>query len=249
MQDGTEHFSDLTAKPQNILIIGDEIFRVGFIEEDTPGEFAIKTAIRSELGTALAAHTTGDSFWLFPAWIPSESAIPAANLPIDTAVKVRLQPFAPKGGGEITTIDGPDSLGFDGASITPAAPSLKLATLSTLTWTIHVRPVVYWAGMGAGPDFEQEMLEELSTIDPIRLRIEHANGDSVTINEFFASGSSSAGDIEITRAEWIPGVRGDPESAMIAITAVMTSTNPATVQIYQRLNGRESEALTINQPT
>lgn len=248
VQDGTEHFSDLTTRPQNILIVGGEVFRVGFIEETSPGEYTVRTAMRAELSTPAVAHSASDEFWFFANWIPSDTLIPATSVPIDTAVKVRLQPFAPSGSGDITTVDGPDSNGFDGHSINPAAPSLRSATRASLTWMIKIRPVVWWAGMGAGPDFEQEMLEELDNIDPIRIRVERDNGDTVTINEFFASGSESDGLLEITKCEWIPGARGVIESGMIEITAVMTTSNPTTLNIYQRANGRESVALAIPTP-
>ena len=249
VQDGTEDFSDLTARAQNIMVINGEIWRVGFIEELSPGEYTVRTAIRAEQGTIKQAAIATDEFWFFPEWVPTDYQVPAASVPIDTALKLRLQPFAPRGTGDITTIDGPDTNGFDGDSINPATPSLKAASLSTLTWTVEIRPVIHWGGAGYGPDFEQEVLEARDTIDPMRLRVRASSTMDITITEFFSSGSLVDGNMEITQAEWIPAVRGDPDTGMVQLTIVFTGSNPTDIDIYQRLNGRDSTTpLNVLQP-
>ena len=243
-----DHFSDLTSRAQNIMVINGEVWRIGTIEETGVNEYTVRSAMRAEFGSIPEAHLASDTFWFFEEYNTVDYAVAANAVPTGTPLKFRLQPTAASGSGDPTVVDGPDALGIDGASTKPQIASCRTAERAGLDWTIKIRPVVYWAGAGFGPGLESEVLEELDNIDPLRLRIARSDGASVTIADYFTAGSEIDGDLEVTRCEWIPAQRGDPESGQIIIELTMTGSNPANVNIYQRIDGQESDALVIPQP-
>lgn len=246
--DSSDSFSLLTSSFQAILIVGNEIIRVGLAEEDSEGIYTIKNAIRGEFGTEIESHSNGDTFWFFPLFDRDKHSIEADDLPRGIATKLRVQAFTGNASSDASIIDGPDSGGFAGRSVKPMIPNFYSATRAGTDWTIKVRPRIHDGGADYGPNLESELSAIETSLGDLTYKIETSDGDSILIGDFFASGSIIDGDLEITKAEFIQSDGLSRETGLVEFN-LSFSSNPATISIIPVFsNGISGESLTINQP-
>jgi hypothetical protein len=204
--------------------------------------------MRGQLGTSLEAHTTGDTYHFFPDFSLSQQIHGAAAVPEDQALKIRITAYARNASGTAVTIDGPDSGGFAGQSIEPLAPEFYEATRASLDWTISTRPRLHRYGSNSQTTLEADLQLREIDIDGHAVRITSSDGDEVTIETLFASGSQTSGAMEVTRCEWIPTDGTDSSTTGLLIVELTFSSNPATVDLQLVRNLVAGSPLTISQP-
>ena len=238
----------LTANLDGLMIIGSEIFRVGLIEEDSPGVYSVKVAMRGQLGSSQQAHTAGATVYVFPEFDQAGSIRAAADLPIDQSTSIRATAYARNASGSPVTIEGPDSGGFGGRSIEPLAPEPYAATRASLDWEISCRPRLHRYGSNSQSDLDSDLQIREYDLDGHSVRITSSDGDEMTIDNLFASGSEAAGSMTVTRCEWIPSDGTDSTTAGLLVVELTFGTNPASVDLALVRNSIPGAALTINQP-
>jgi hypothetical protein len=245
--DENDSFSLLTADFSAIMIVGTEVIRVGLIEEDAPGVYTVKNAIRGEFGTEIQSHLTGSNFFFFPSFIYDLHTLPASTLPIDVTAKARVQGFTGRASSDPVIIDGPDANTWSGRSVKPLPFSLYSATRAGFVWTIKVRPRIHTGGANFGPNLESEFQAREPNLGDLVARVTASTGDSVLLSSFGASLGDTDGDLVVTGAEYVPSDGTDPTTGLITFTLTFT-TNPASVDLFPVLNGRDGDALNVLQP-
>ena len=247
--DETDSFSLLTAGFTAILVVGTEIIRLGLAEEDTPGVYTVKNAIRGEFGTEIESHADGAPFHFFPVFDRGIHSIEADDLPRDIATKLRVQAFTGNSSSDEVILDGPDAgNSFAGRSVKPMTPALYSVTRAGLDWTIKVRPRIHDGGADFGPNLEAELSAIEATLGSLIFRIETSDGDSVLLSEFFASGSKVDGDLDVTKAFFTPSDGSDPETGLVEFNLSFV-TNPASVDVTPVFSdGLAGSPLNVIQP-
>jgi hypothetical protein len=250
----TDDFSALTKLDVALLIIGDEVFRVGFAEETSAGTVTIRTFLRGELGSLRAAHSVGAlcAFW---SEADASNLLPADGIPMTTAVEILGIPntlgaspdptvtVAPTGGGGII---------FAGRSLRPFEPGLVVATRISNTWTIQIRPRMWVTGAGSRPNLQDDLEALVTTLEGLSLRFAKSTGGStvtlVADQSFSTPPFAMPANLSIDSYAWIPD-NGSAGSGLIE--AVITfDSSPASLRIWAGHNGFESETfLAIPQPT
>lgn len=239
----TDHLHTLTADTVAFMIVGDEIIRIGLIEETGANEYTVRVAMRGQLGTDVAAHSPGDTFHFVPRWHRSKMTLDAAAAAIGIELDARISPQLARGPGTPTSFD----VTLDGKSIAPLRPSLVSAERSTNTWTIKIRPRIHTGGAGYGPDFESELQAREADVGLLRPRLTRLGGETLTVPEYFTGGSLGASTMEVTDFTWTPPDGTDPATGIWTLV-IDFDTNPASIDLKTLLNGRTSAALTILRP-
>lgn len=245
--DENDDFSLLTAAFNAIMIVGTEVIRVGLAEEDTPGIFTIKNAIRGEFGTEIQSHPAATPFFFFPLFDFSIHSIPAMSLPLDVAAKARVQGFTGRTSSDPVIVSGPDAGTWNGRSIDPLPFSLYSVTRVGFVWTVKVRPRIHDGGANFGPNLESEFQSREPDLGALLARVTASTGDSILLGSFFVSGSESDGDMTISQAEYVPSDGTNPTTGLITFVLTFTS-NPTDIDFFSTLNGRNGDALNIPQP-
>tara|TARA_R110000803_G_scaffold209965_3_gene280581 strand:- start:5487 stop:8456 length:2970 start_codon:yes stop_codon:yes gene_type:complete len=235
----------LTAETTGILVIGREMIRVGLIEEDTPGVYSVKVAMRGQLGTSQAAHTSGDTYHFFPDFSLSQQVIGSPSLPENQALKIRITAYARNASGTAVTIDGPDSGGFAGQSLEPLPLSFVSGRLDGNNWRIDIRPRLYDAGSNSQASLQADLDLRETSLAPQVLQIQTPAGDIYNLPDYFASGSTVVGDMTVTRVEWIPSDGTDSSRTGLIALELTFGSNPASVDLLANIDGRLSEPLTV----
>lgn len=232
----------LTATNTAILVIGREIFRVGFIEETATDEFTVRVAMRSEFATDKAAHAIGATFHFFPVFDRDVMTRATPRLPLGLPADVGILPSAVSGSVspvfEVKT--------FAGESLQPLRPELVSATRVGTVWTIILRPRIHDGGSGFGPSFGVEMDAREADVGGLRLRMTRG-ATSVTLGDYFASGAVGPVAIQATTWTFTPTDGTSPATGVWTLV-ISFDTNPTSIDLRSVLSGRTSDALTVPQP-
>ncbi len=240
-------FDILTGTNGAIMVIGLEVFRIGWIEETGENEFTVRTFMRSEYGTDAAAHAIGDTFFFFPIFSRERQTMLTPNLPVGLTVEIGLNPYSVNGYAEPVYLTGPDAGTFSGRSIKPLRPELVSATRVGTVWTVKVRPRIYNGGAGYGPNLGAELAAREADVGLHRVRIAKSSSDLVTLPDYFASGSVGSPTMAATSFTWT-APNGNDSSGGIWTVVVSFDTNPANLTLYALLGGYTSDPLVIPQP-
>lgn len=243
VQAAGDGFDLLTATNTALMIVGREILRVGWIEETGTNEFTVRTAMRGEFASDQAAHLVGDTFHFMPFFERGIMCQLAERLPLNLATDVAINPNTVRGYPPPTFA----VKTFAGESIQPLRPELVSATRVGTTWTIKLRPRIYNGGSGYGPDFETEMQAREADVGFHRLRIERTGVATVTLPEYFTTGTVGPSTIQATSFTFTP-TDGTSGATGLWTLVVAFDTNPANLVIYGLLNGQTSDPLTIPIP-
>lgn len=165
-----DHYSDLTAASQAILIINREIMRIGWAIDAGGGSVTLTGILRGCFGSEIAAHDAGDVCVFIPVldtgyfWNPS--AIPTATTIDFTGDQVTIR------GSTVDdtqiTFAGPEAGGqFIARSIKPPAPEEATPAVDAAgDWTITLRVRSFGIGAGTGSTLEEDLNAVLGAIPP-----------------------------------------------------------------------------------
>lgn len=251
--DAADHFAALTATDDALLLIGNEIFRIGNAEVTAPGVVTIRTFIRAELGTEKQAHAA-DAMACFFTTIGPTQLLNAGDIPITTAVNFHLTPntLGNDALASITNIPTDNSgVVYDGRSIRPFPPELYSATRAGNTWTIKIRPRMWDKGAGTRPTIEDDLNAYVSDLTGLSLRFKPSNStDTVTLP---ASQNFATPPFAMPTGVSIDSLNYQPDDGSLTggiLTVVATfPSNPGTFSIWQVREGlASSTSLAIPQP-
>lgn len=252
-----DHFAELLDLLQAVLVIEGEIFRVGFAEVTAPGVVTVRTYVRAELGSVKALHSIGATACFFPTFATS-AFTPADGIPTTDKVVVTLKPVISVSSNvteeSIATVEAPaDGLGirFAGASVAPLPPELVDATRVGTTWTVRIRPRVWFGGAGYRNELADDLTNYVTSLTGLALAVSKASGSvKPTVpagTNFSTPPFAMPSGTSIDSLAWKPddgGLNGG------IITLVVTfDANPATMRIWGVRDGYESTTpLTIPTP-
>lgn len=246
----TDHFSVLVENQIAIMLIGNEIFRVGFAQEASAGTIEIVNVMRSEIGSEKEAHAIDQTVLFFPV-IDSKIFLAAEDLPKTSAVDLLVTPNSAFATEQAEATVAPPSGGkvFSGDSIRPMTPELVSVELAGTTWTIQIRPRVK-AGAGSKLSIQEELENRVIDLDGLAIKVTETGSE---ISATAAAGSSFTSspypmpdEIAISELQWTPD-NGETGSGLITLL-IDFETNPSNFELRSVMEGLESEALTINQP-
>jgi len=237
----------LTGTNTALMVIGREIFRVGWIEETGSNEFTVRVAIRCEFASDKAAHAAGDTVYFFPIFDRQRMTQPTPTLPIGLPVDLGLNPQTITGFAAPTFLTGPDAGGFSGRSIQPLRPELVSATRAGTTWTIKLRPRLFTAGANSGPNLESELAAREADTANHWLRLEKSSAVLLTLANYFTGGSTGTAAMTVTDFTWTPPDGTSPATGLWTVV-VQFDTNPANLTLYSVHAGQTSDPLIIPQP-
>lgn len=255
--DDADHFSELTRKLQAMMMINGEIFRVGFAENTATGVVTVRTYMRGELGSEKQAHAVDDDIVFFPTFNPDRLLMDAKGMPTDDKVVIQVRPVSTAftiSEDQITPDFAPASglgIRFEGDSVKPFAPVLVSATRSVNTWTVKIRPRVWFGGAGYHANFEEDLTRFVTDLTTLSLALQKdSGGDVVTV----AAGTSYSTPpftmppgLSIDSLNWKPD-DGSLTGGIITLEVTFDS-NPANLLISGSRNGFASvQPLTIPQP-
>lgn len=164
-----DHYSDLTASRVCLLLIGDEIMRVGWATEPATGQVTFTGILRGCFGTTIAEHETGDVacfiavFDIGYIWDPSA-------IPLNTDATFYADQITIRGSTvEDTqiTFPGPEGTGFfSGRSTRPPGPENIDADTSGPTWVARFRVRTFGVGAGTGATFVEDLAAVAAALPP-----------------------------------------------------------------------------------
>lgn len=229
-----DHYSDLTASSQCLLIVGREIMRIGWAEDLGGGAIRLTGILRGVLGSEVAAHSSGATaifvrildtgyFW-------NPSALPVGEAITFTADQVTVR------GSTVDdtqiTFSGPEAGGvFSARSVAP--PRLEPVGPVDDTggdWSASYRVRAMGVGAGTTSTIEGDAYQVFPTL-PAGVGFYFVGVDSVgdpvpgAVYSNSSGFTSSPGDMPatlgITRLEFIPGT-GEPGGAILELEATPT---------------------------
>jgi hypothetical protein len=247
----SDDFDALTVSPAALLVIGEEIIRVGNAVELFPGRWELTNLLRGEFGSEIASHPDGAPVAFIPA-LTSEHLLSLPSQGIEAGVAIDLQADQVLIGGQVvtdTTYEWTQT--FTGSSRVPPAPTLLSIQDVTGDWTLTMRPRIYLGGTEALPSIEDDIRYLQATLTGYALEVQALDSlDAVLATTVLASYFDTApaempAAIGITRWAWIPD-NGTPGTAVLRIEATPGGTT-AKLSIRAILAGQLSTAL-VAQP-
>jgi hypothetical protein len=251
LETAADHYSDLTATRVSLLLIGNEVMRVGWATEPSTGKVAFAGLLRGCFGTDVQAHADGDVAVFLPVldvgytWSPT--AIPLNEDTTFYADQVTLR------GSTVDdtqiTFTGPEGTGdFTGRSIRPPAPWPIDATDAAGDWTARFRIRTFGLGAGTGATLVEDLNQIIGAIPPgfAFYVVGYTAGDAVvagatyTLQTTFATTPADMpAALGIGRFEFLPGT-GDAGTCILELEATPTGT-VAKFKIWTVQNGALSE--------
>lgn len=257
VQDDSDHFGELLRLLQAVMIINGEIFRIGFAEVTAPGVVTVRTYVRAELGSVKTAHPVGTKASFFSTFATS-AFTSAEGIPTTDKVVLTLKPAISissiLGEEVIATTEAPeDGLGirFAGDSVAPLPPELFSATRIGNTWTVKIRPRVWYGGAGYRNDLADDLGNFVTDLTTLSLQVAKGTGSTKVVvpagTSFASPPFTMPTGTSIDALTWEPD-DGGPTGGII--TLVLTfDASPSTVRIWGVRNGFESTTpLVIPQP-
>lgn len=149
----SDHITNLTAGPSDVMIIGGEMFLVGKIVESSPGVYTASNFIRAYLGTSQAAHAINDDVAFIPNWKPALYVVSQGDIPEATVVDLQTNVQAPTGDVIATEFPwtGPSAGTFTGLGVRPFLPGYLAHTKTLDSWFAEFRPRIHAGGCGFYP--------------------------------------------------------------------------------------------------
>lgn len=256
VQQDSDDFAALTGVNYAILLIGNEIFRVGDAEVTAPGVVRINTYLRGEFGTVKEPHAIDAHACFFSAISPLQ-LLPGDQLPLTTKVNFHLSPLVTLGNDDdapVVNVPANEAgILMDGQSVRPFPPELKSATRVGNTWTIQIRPRHWSLGAGSRVTIQDDAYRAILLLPGLALRFQRAAIAAYSValpadQSFSTPPFTMPAAISVDEFEWKPD---DGSETGGIITAVITfDTSPADLRVWAIRDGLESTThLTIPQPT
>ncbi len=253
VQSDPHHFATLANGNTAIMLIGGEIFRVGFAEVTAAGVVTVRTYMRAEMGTIAALHPIGETACFFDE-IDTNGLLDGTDLPITQAVNLYLTPNTTGNASGVTVTPAPANLLgylFGGASIRPFEPEMATATRVGTTWTIRLRPRIWGLGAGTKINPQDDVYATVTDLTGLNLMFQkNSGGSTVTVPGGTSYGSppfAMPAGISVDSLAWIPDDGAINSGTILAV--VTFDINPTSLKIWGVRNGLASEtALTILQP-
>ena len=220
-----DHMDVLIAKPQDLLLIDNEIFQVGKATALGGGQYRLQNFIRARYDTRQASHSNGVAIAYVALLSSSQYCVLQGNVPSLQNVDFRAYPVGIRGSGNTPTdFAGPNTPGgyLVGYGGLPEPPELFDST-GPVPWVIRCRPRLPNVG---NETFEVEMNRVLTSI-----------GDLGYVYQTY-SGSNPRQDPTPCSFTFAPD-DGSQFGGMITITIASTPFNIAP-RIYGVLDGKLS---------
>lgn len=249
--DDADDFDALTRSYVALAMIEGELFRVGHAEATGPDEVTLRVFARAQLGTAAAEHLAGAPVVFFPTFNPALMT-PCRDIPLASPINLHLTPNTTQQATVAATVV-PGGAGFTptGNSIRPTRPELYSATRVGATWTVYLRPVLWWTGAGYRPNIDDDAATLVGDLTGLSFRFQKATGGGlVTVpagTSYATAPFTMPADIAVTDLQWIPD-SGSPGTGLVKATITFDSS-PATLHVWAVRDAIESTApLAITQP-
>lgn len=250
--DDTDDFTELTKSNEAILLIGNEVMRVGYAEETATGIITIRTLMRGELGTEIEEHEAEDEIAFFPTFAASQ-LLAASTVPKTTAVDLYIKGNSAYADTEPETIVVPGLGGvfFNGRSQAPPPPELVSAEADGDEWTIRLRPRVFGAGAGYKSLIAEDIANQVTDLSGYSLKIwKSGEAESAIVpagTSYTTPPYSMPGTVSIDSLKWTPDDGGEDEGIIEIVVTFFGS--PPIAKVAMIYAGNESETPTnINQP-
>lgn len=249
VQTDSDDFSALLRTSESYLLIGAEIFRIGFAEETSPGVMTVRTYVRGELGTDREAHAI-DDVASFMATLDAGAITPASDIPKTLPVNLSVTPLASQPVTDADTVITPGGgIVLAGNSVNPFTPSLLSASKVGTTWTVRIRPRLWTSGAETRPGLEDDLTALVTELAGLSLRLQKGSGGDAVIvpaASYTTPPFPMPTELSIDAVTWIPDT-GATGTGLVELV-VTFDINPATLEIWSVRDGAFSP-ISLSIPT
>lgn len=204
----SDNLQVLAESGTDLLLIGNEVFLCGFIEELSPSIYTVKNYQRAAFGSAAQAHSPGARIAFIPAWRRVNYATGLGSIPVGAPIALRAHALTTKGeDANNNDFFGPEpDHSFVGRGSHPYAPGYVAHTVAALAWTLSLRPRFHDRGADVDADI-QTSLNSLVTSLP--------DAWTTWVQPF--NGSTPTGPAESTPHTFTPDDGTNPATGLLAL--------------------------------
>lgn len=179
IQVDADGFEPLLSGMTDLLIIGNEVFFVGLVEETTPGVYRASNFIRAQMGTTQAAHAINDDVYFISLWKATKYVVGQGDIPSGQVIDFLTLVATAQSGLLATNFawSGPAAGGFLGTGALAYVPGYLSHAVVGSAWAVQLRPRWHNCGAESSTTIEGDMGNFTEAIpDGYGLYVEPFNG-------------------------------------------------------------------------